>query len=247
MDNRTIRCTNCGATCKSKDEYCKSCWKKIAIEAAPDDSIVDEVNQSEWVDWELFIDKNADRYIETYKKNQDKKIFAHINWSAFFFGLNWVLYRRMIKFAIISLVITSLLSLFLFTVFLIPYRADIKRLNEDIEPYEEYCNRGGKTILYDEQGVPYSPEIVQKGASAKNKLAKIETNAQLKCYSIIILLSCGFWGFLGDAVYKIHIKQNIGRKNGGTSLVELIGGRILLSVMGLLLSPITSLVIKIIF
>lgn len=247
MDNSTKTCPNCGSICKAKDEYCKSCWKRLSTEIEPDDSVTEVMSQSEWVDWELFIDKNADRYIETYKKNENKKIFAHINWAACFFGLNWVLYRKMTKVAIVSFVIMFLISLLLFTVSLLPYRAEIKSLNEDIEPYEEYLDRGGKTILIDAQGVPYSPEFVQKGASAQRKLAEIQTKAQLKCL-LIVPLFCAFWGFFGDAIYKMHIKEKIRSKNGGTSVAELIGGRIVLSMINLLLlNPLSSLIIGMLY
>lgn len=245
MDNGTIKCTNCGATCKTKDEYCKNCWKRLSVEIEPDNSLIDGMSQSEWVEWELFIDKNADRYIETYKKNHNKTLFPSMNWSAFFFGLNWVLYRKMFKVAVIGFIITSLISLLLFSIFLVPHRNEIKRLNEVVEPFHAYIEGGGKTILIDAQGVPYSPEIVQKGASAENKLVKIELKAQLKCL-VLIPFVCAFWGLFGDAIYKKYIKENIRGKNGGTSVVELVGGRILLSVIELLLlNPLTSLIIRI--
>ncbi|MBE7001944.1 MAG: hypothetical protein E7421_04510 [Ruminococcaceae bacterium] len=246
MDNSTKTCPNCGATCKAKDEYCKSCWKKFGTETA-DDSVTESMNQSEWVDWELFIEKNADRYIETYKKNENKKIFAHINWAALCFGLNWVLYRKMTKVAVVSFVIMSFVFLLIFTVSLLPYRTEIKSLYEDIKPYEEYLDRGGKTVLIDAQGRPYSPEFVQKGASAQNKLAKIQIKGQLKCL-LIVPFFCAFWGFFGDAIYKMHIEEKIRSKNGGTSVAELIGGRIVLSLLNLLLlNPLTSLIIGLLY
>ncbi|MBR4016270.1 MAG: DUF2628 domain-containing protein [Oscillospiraceae bacterium] len=245
MDNSTIICTNCGATCKTKDEYCKNCWKKIHIETEPNNSIIDGMHSSEWEQWEEFIDKNADRYIEIYKENHDKKFFAHINWSAFFFGLNWVLYRRMFKVAVIAFIVVSLLSTFLSAVFLLPYRDEMKSLMEDIEPYRAYIEHGGKTLLTDAQGVPYSPKIVQRGASAERKLYEIALKAQLKCL-LLIPLFCVFWGFFGDAIYKMHIKEKIRSKKGGTSIPELLGGRIILNVIGsLFLEPITSLIIAI--
>lgn len=243
MDNGTITCPNCGAACKAKDDYCKSCWKRLSVETEPGNSLIDGMSQSEWTDWELFIDKNADRYIEIYKKNHDKKLFPSMNWSAFFFGLNWVLYRKMFKVAVVGFVITSLISLLLFSIFMMPYRDEIKSLNGVIEPYQEYIDSGGKTILIDAQGIPYSPEIVQKGASAENELAELEFKAQLKAL-VLVPFTCAFWGFFGDAIYKMHIKENIRGKNGGTSVAELIGGRILLGVIELLLlNPLTSLII----
>lgn len=248
MENITVTCSNCGATCKANDEYCKHCWSKIGVKTDLNEPNTATLSQSEWVDWQMFIGKNADRYIEVYKKNYNQRIFPHINWSAFCFGLNWVLYRRMTKVAIVGFLITSLVVLSLFSVFLLPHRAEIKALKEDIEPYEEYIQSGGESILYDAQGTPYSPEIVMQGGDASRKLADIETKAQIKCYLIVIPLTCVFWGLFGDAIYKIHIKEKIRSNNGGTSVAELLGGRILFSIIELLLlSPLTSLITEILY
>lgn len=212
MDNTTIVCPNCGATCKAKDEYCKRCWKRLGTEAVPDKAAQQNMSQSEWVDWEMYIEKNTDRYIDIYKENHDKKLFLHMNWSAFCFGLNWVLYRRMFKVAAIGFVITALLTTLLFAVFIFPHRAEIKSLREDTDSF------------------------------AGLKIADIVATAQLKCFSIIPL-TCAFWGLFGDALYKMHIEKNIKRNNGGTSVAELIGGRVVLSVIELIvLNPLISIV-----
>ena len=240
MNNVTIKCENCGTICSVKDGYCKNCWKKLAVDIEQDNFIIDGMGQSEW---ENFIDKNSNRYIDVYKKNNGKKIFLHINWSAFFFGLNWVLYRKMYKVAIIGFVITSLISLLLYTVFLLPYKEEIKVLNEDMAAYNAYLENGGKTILYDSQGEPYSPEIVETGFKAGRELFEIEAQATLNT-SIIIPLTCVFWGLFGDAIYKMYILKNIKNKKGGASVAELIAGRILLSIIELLLvNPLTSIIL----
>lgn len=239
MNNVTVKCENCGTVCNVKNGYCKNCWKKLDIKSEQDDFILDGMGQSEW---EEFIGKNANRYIEVYKKNNGKKIFLHINWSAFFFSLNWVLYRKMYKVAIIGFVITSLISILLSTIFFLPHIDEIKSLNNAIAPFHEYLENGGKTILTDSDGVPYSPEIVQKGAQAEKKLYKIENDVKLKTY-LLIPISCVFWGLFSDAIYKKHIRKNIKNKNGGTSISALIVGRILLVVINLLvLNPLISFI-----
>ena len=135
MDTDMIKCPNCGATCKSTDEYCKKCWKRLGIEAQPGDPVQKDMMQSEWVDWELYIGKNADRYVEAYKENTGKKWFTHMNWAACFFGLNWVLYRRMFKTAILAFLISSLLFTLVFTAFLLPHKAEIQALKESSDSF----------------------------------------------------------------------------------------------------------------
>jgi len=212
MDNNTIICSNCGATCKATDEYCKRCWKKLNKEAASENSLQDDKTQPKWVEWELFIDKNADRYIEIYQENSGKKLFPHMNWAAFLFGLNWVLYRRMFKVAVIGFFVTALLSTLLFSAFLLPHRAEIISLQESTDSF------------------------------ASLKIENIIASAQLITLCLVPL-SCVFWGLFGDSIYQMHIKKKIGNsKNGGTSVAELFGGRILFSVISaVLLNPLTTL------
>ena len=113
-------------------------------------------------------------------------------------------------------------------------------MKEDIKPYEEYVKQGRETLLINSE----SPEYLRRGLTASQKLGKMEAKAQLFAFSFIPL-TCVFWGLFGDAVYKMHIKQKIRSKNGGTSVAELFGGRILLFVVGwTLVNPLTSLLTK---
>ena len=49
---------------------------------------------------DFFIDKNASRYVDIYAENENKKFFLSWNWAAFFFGVNWMCYRKMYKNAV---------------------------------------------------------------------------------------------------------------------------------------------------
>lgn len=241
MANSIIKCEHCGAICNLKDGYCKSCWKKISNEAEQNDFIIDGIGQSEL---ENFIDKNSDRYIDIYKKHEGEKVFLHMNWAAFFFGLNWVLYRKMYKYALIGYIVSFLISVVMMTLFLIPHIEKIHTLNLDIAPYQEYRASGGQTILYNSQGVPYSPEVVKKGSKAEKELAQIMKNIELKSFCLAPI-QCVFWGLFGDAIYKIHILKNRTIKKGGTSVSSMIGMRLLFSVIEVVaLSPIITFIIE---
>lgn len=247
MENSTITCTNCGATCKAKDEYCKHCWKKLGDEIDPGASNIAGMSQDEWTEWEEFIDKNADHYIGAYQKHPKKKFFAHMNWSAFFFGLSWVLYRKMFKVALIAFVATYFISALLMVMCMLPYRAELIRLNEDIEAYQSYLKSDRETVLIDEKGESYTPDVLLRGVEATRKRDKIETFATFMSY-LTLPLTCIFWGLFGDCIYKMHIQENIRTKNGGTSIGEFFGGRILLAVVELLLlGPLDTLIMKILF
>lgn len=233
MTNYTVQCEHCGATCNLKDGYCKNCWKKLPCDNEQSDFIIDGIGQSEW---EKFIDKNADRYIDVYKKNEGRKWFLHINWAAMFFGLNWMLYRKMNKITFISYFVFALLSVVLSILLFIPHIDEMKALNEDIAAYEAYLEGGGQTVIYNSYGAGYSPEVVKKGAAAEKELFEIQVDILLNSLWIIPV-QCIFIGLLGDALYKKHILKNIKIKEGGTSVANLIGMRILLNFVSAIAEP----------
>ena len=238
-DNKIVICEFCGARCKLKDGFCQSCWKKLPSQAETEteDFIIDGIGQSEW---EAFIERNTDHYIPVYKKHEGKKVFLHMNWAASFFGLNWVLYRRMYKFAVLSFIGVTFFTVLLYTMFLMPHMKEIKELIPVVVTHRQYLEMGGPTILYDEQGVAYTPDSVREGFDASRRYNDILTSASYKIL-IIIPLTFFYYGLLGDAVYKQHIKKNMHFKEGGTSVGALVGGRILLSIIeAVLITPAIS-------
>ncbi|MBE6796712.1 MAG: DUF2628 domain-containing protein [Ruminococcaceae bacterium] len=237
MANSTVQCEHCGTICNLKDGFCKNCWKKLPCDSQQNDFIIDGVGQSEW---ENFIDKNSDRYIEVYKKYEGKKIFLNINLSAMFFGLNWMLYRKMNKLAFISYFIFALLSVVLQTLLFIPHIDEMKTLNEDIAAYEAYLEGGGQTVIYNSYGTRYSPDVVKKGAAAEKQLFEIQVDILLNSLWIIPI-QCISVGLLGDALYKKHILNNIKTKEGGTSVANLLGMRILLNIVASVAEPLLIL------
>lgn len=238
--NGTVTCENCGTVCFEKDGYCKSCWKKLPVAAEQEDYIIDGLGQAEWED---YIEKNTVYYMDVYKKNEGKKFFLHINWSAFFFGFNWVLYRKMYAVACVGYLISFLLSVLFSIALIIPHIDEIKVWNADIASFQAYLDNGGETVLTDEYGDLYSPEIVQTGARAEKELYGLETKIVLKTLWLIPL-QCLAIGLLGNALYKKHILKNSQNKNGGASVLSLVAGRLLLGAINTFaLSPLISLII----
>ncbi len=86
-----IRCSNCDRLCAPDDRYCPYCHEPVAqvdvfngdLDGVPIDY------------WESFIGDNADKYLAVYKANADKKWFRHFHFPAFFFTLDWLVYRKM--------------------------------------------------------------------------------------------------------------------------------------------------------
>ena len=240
MTNYTVQCEHCGATCNLKDGYCKNCWKKLPCDNEQSDFIIDGIGQSEW---EKFIDKNADRYIDVYKKNEGRKWFLHINWAAMCFGINWMFYRKMNKRAFAVFFLFAAISMVLQIVLAIPYLNDMSDLTKDIVIYEEYVASGKPTVMRDYYGNLYSPEVVERYEEAIEKKSEIELKFMLNALWMIPI-QCGALGLFGDAIYKSHIMKNIKTGSGGTSVVNLLGMRILLNIVTTVIEIIFVLLIS---
>lgn len=107
-----IICSACGETCSPNDRYCKNCNASLK-EQTPitfDNSLLEGIDYALWND---FIEKNADRYISVFKKSNGKRWFSSFNWCAFLFSIEWLLYRKMYKIAILSAIITAVSLIFI--------------------------------------------------------------------------------------------------------------------------------------
>lgn len=225
MAGSTVICEGCGAVCNTEDGYCKSCWKKLPNESAENDGVLEGIGHSDWRD---FIEKNTDYYMPIYQKNEGKKIFASMNWAAFFFGNNWLFYRKMYKVAMVCYALTFVLIAVFALLFSVPYSAEIQALQEPISAYEEYIDRGGDKVLYTPSGDAVTPEIVEEYYRAQDRLMSIQLDICLYSILAVFVLQPFVMGLFGNAIYKAHIKKRILEPNaGGASIASLIFGWIL--------------------
>jgi len=98
-------CEFCGSTYLESAKQCPNCGKApIEKNVQIDNTLIEGIPQSEW---KSFIGKESDRYIKVFKKNEGKKLFFSLNWSALLFGLNWMYYRKMYKYGIFYLIIST--------------------------------------------------------------------------------------------------------------------------------------------
>ena len=239
MKENRIVCTHCGTVGSTADGYCKNCWKQFEGVAIQEDAVIDGINKS---DWEAFVGKKAERYVRIFAKNNGKKWFVHFNWAAALLGFSWMFYRKMYKFAIIGyaalFLITALLSLLL----MLPYREEIKELQNTIAAYESYMDYGGETILTDANGELYSPQIVKDHTKAEKAIREID-NSITKKMLLVQILPTLVMGLFGDALYKQYARQHITEpKKGGASIGAWFGGRVLCDIVQiLLLEPFVAL------
>lgn len=57
----------------------------------------------------LFVGPNADKFLEVYRKLNDKKNPISLNWVAFFFAVPWFFYRKMYLWGIALLLVPVIL------------------------------------------------------------------------------------------------------------------------------------------
>ena len=65
-----------------------------------------------WEIYRMFVGKNADYYIEKFKKFEESGGALSWNWAAFFFGILWVFYRKMYLYGALIFLGIILLGVF---------------------------------------------------------------------------------------------------------------------------------------
>ena len=220
MSTTTVICEHCGAVCRITDGFCQSCWKKLPLpEVVADDVILDGYGVEEW---RRYIGKNADRYVDIYKKHEGKKLFFHINWAAFFLGMNWMLYRKMYKAALFACVIVSLLSVLVSGIVMLPRAEEIKQLRDDRDAYHRHLDA--------HDTISFADEVVIRGRAAEKELAQMDLQNSLIEIGVVGAF-CVVNGLTADALYKAHVKKNILTKDGGTSIGAVFAGRFAISII----------------
>lgn len=119
-----VYCENCGAECKSDQDFCHKCSGSL-IGAA--DERFCEINGIPIGRLHVLIDRNAGRYIEIFADNENKTHFLTFNWAAFFFPELWLLYRRMFSYAFLKIVLSFLLTI---AVIFVCYLSFLPQINE---------------------------------------------------------------------------------------------------------------------
>jgi hypothetical protein len=93
-------CPRCGKTIEDVNVFCPHCGNRIALPAI--DSLNDPILEEEFG---TFIGRQADHYLRKFRNfsNRGRNSFAVTwNWSAFFLGFIWMLYRKMYLWALMA-------------------------------------------------------------------------------------------------------------------------------------------------
>ena len=188
----------------SEEKYYKGFGNGTHEEADSSNDMLNGINKS---DLHLFIDKNSSRYVDIYAKNENKKYFINWNWAAFFFGANWLSFRKMYKNAAIYLLISNLLSACIIIIALSAYKDQLVNsyfyndISNDIDL--DYTNT--YTVTYEEE--PTSTDKI---------LSNISRNVIL--WTILIILGTRiFLALFADCIYRNHILKQINSSLTGRS------------------------------
>ena len=231
------KCLSCGQTVIKGDTVCRACGARLQNNCQYIENEEDTINGVPISDMSLFIDKNSSRYVDIFSKNKDKKIFFNMNWSAFFFNIYWMFYRKMYKYALIFLAVTLAFYLSLMAIVCISIKPYMEEPLKVIEPYQDYID------YVNENGGGYT------GAPSGYREAIDEYNAAMsmiraKMYFRIIFPSICFqllFGLVADCIYRRYVIKNYRYKTGGVSIGSLIAGVVVfLAFEEFILTPIAT-------
>lgn len=96
-------CPRCRREIEPDSLFCRYCGERVS-HLSPDSSY-DQVYEE---DYRAFIGKNADRYLSKFRRFQTvgrDRFAVTWNWSAFFLGFIWMLYRKMVLWALLAFLI----------------------------------------------------------------------------------------------------------------------------------------------
>lgn len=101
-----IKCSACGKVYNGTSGYCRYCGEPINIKEAQNDSVLEGIDIE---NWKQFIGDNHQKILPIFKKHQGKKFFVDFITPAFFFPVQWLLYRKMYKEAVFTEIFSWLL------------------------------------------------------------------------------------------------------------------------------------------
>ena len=192
----------------------------------------------------MFIDKNSSRYVDIFAKNEGKKIFFHMNWSAMFFNVYWMFYRKMYKYAVIFLIISMLYSIGVTAISATAIKPAMLEAEKIIAPYAQYLNN---TNDYNMAFTDGSVDMTEALNAATKYDRKIDAIIGKMTFWVIIasIVFSTLFGLLADCIYRSHVLHNINRTRGGTSGWSLAGGvAVYLIVSKIIESPLITYVVS---
>ena len=252
------KCPNCGMVYKESDLFCSKCGCELPKAEAEEEALVNGIEKSKWC---AYIEKNTDRYMEIFKKNEQKKFFAFPNICAMLFGLYWLFYRKMFKEGAVFVAFNFILSLVLSVILLFAYQGELKANVKIIDDFNAYAqtldpaelngskysvtaeSTEGSTETAENDAYIHSTVYSEKYAEALKAQAKIQNIATAKSvwgFFFNLLISIIF-GLFADSIYRNHILREIKYSAGGVSVPAIFGALVITLIVNAVSNPISQL------
>ena len=241
MTENVKRCPSCGESNAPNATYCRNCSATLS---APIQETPVALEGTDIGEWRTFIGNNADYYLKVFSKHEGKKLFFHINWSALFFNLYWIFYRKMFLVGFLYTAIFTLYSLLVSVAVVsayIPAAQEIHQAYEAYQPYVDYTLED--MVNAATAGEIDFTEVNQAVNEYEAKLDSLAMGSSLCLLASLVVFQVAF-GLIANCVYRRYVERNIGLKSGGTSVGGVFLGigvlravEILLAVLFLLLYP----------
>lgn len=160
------------------------------------------------------IEKNSDRYVEIYEKNEKKKTFVSLNFAAMFFSIYWFFYRKMYLYGTIFLIAATALSFVSEVVVTAFFADDLISITQEYIELEEALKSGE---ISDEDVILPSKQTYNAYES-KMKSLQLKTEAVMAKVGLISFVVTFIIrlvpGLFADCIYRRYLLTN-GEKTGG--------------------------------
>lgn len=252
------KCPACGTVYKESDFYCSKCGAPLPKYEPKEEELINGIEKSKWC---AYIEKNTERYVPVFEKNQNKKHFLFPNIAAMFFGFYWLFYRKMYKEGFIYIACNFILSILLSVLLLFSYQGELKEQIKIIDDYNAYVETMEPNKIYDfydgaafetsrtgkedneENSDFYSTEYSEKygkALKAQKKVQEIATAISLWGYFFSLLISAAF-GLFADSIYRNHIIRNLNYSDGGVSIPAIFGALAITFLVNAISNPLSEI------
>lgn len=211
---QNIRCSNCGEFIPEGEKYCPDCGMSVNRE---NERVSEMMTNAEL---HSYIGKNSSRYVDIFSKNRGKSFFISFNWAAGLFGVAWLCYRKMYKYAALFFAINVLISTVLACGFALTYKEEIKAYKEVTGDSVFSVISNLDMVTTDDEGNIVVGAIPKEVTDLQKKAEDFDSKV-----SVIFLVVNLALALFADCLYKRHIEKNP-YSSGGVSVPACIIGAV---------------------
>ncbi|MEE0929180.1 MAG: DUF2628 domain-containing protein [Acutalibacteraceae bacterium] len=208
------RCKNCGEFIPEDERFCPDCGMPVGSES---EKVFSEMSDAEL---HSYIGKNSSRYVDIFSKNRGKSFFVSFNWAAGLFGVAWLCYRKMYKYAVLFFALNILVSAVLSCGFALTYKEEIKACKRVTGDSVFSVISNLDMITTDDDGNLVVGDIPKEVTDLQKKAEDFDSKVSVVFLALNLALA-----LFADCLYKRHIQKNP-YSTGGVSVPGCIIGAV---------------------